>query len=1127
MLSLLSKIFIDCPEWRQIKKKIHKKIRLSRVPLPICCALGNTIALEKNEPVAIVVPEKLFEKIRWDIQTVSEDRSLLLPDWDIQPYEHKYPDKELVAYRINTLWSIMSSRRPFVIATTPSSLMLPTLQPDVFRSLVLKIEMGMSIPPDDVVSILNKAGYEPETTVEYLGSFARRGNILDFFSPAHQDPVRLEFNGDTLESIRFFSTIDQRSLKKSDSALILPCREWGLHNPQNIRSSISSSALEIVGADELEEIIARTILDRNFPGEIWFGPLFEPKPVFTFEILKRIGVKYNLVIEPEEVENEIITFENTAKELFERVKWEDFPPLKPEVLFPQPDEVIECLKDAIEIRSLPTETDEIDFAGENISIPRDPESLNEFFKNLSSKYKNIFVAIHSDVQRERLSRNLGGYIPFPVCRGTISESFALHNTAILSADEILGFVRTQFIPRYYHQGPMKILHGGLSTGDLVVHSDYGIARFLGIETLEIGEHKSEFLSLEFENKEKLYVPMENFHLVSPYFGPSGIPLSKLGGRKWLNTKTRAQSKAFEMAGELLRIYALRNVKSRQQYLPNDEWERVVSQNFPYIETPEQYESIMQVLDDMEKNKPMDRLVCGDVGFGKTEVALRAAVRTVANEKQVAVLAPTTVLALQHYETFTQRLNRLPINIAMLSRLTNPQKVKRIIKDLADGKIEIVIGTHAILSDKVRFANLGLLIIDEEQWFGVKHKEKIKSFRAEVDVLTLSATPIPRTLYLSIAGVRDISLITTPPQKRKPIFTQIIRWNPELFAKIIYQEIERGGQTFFVHNRIETINGIEEILRRKMPDVRFCIAHGQMPERLLERIILEFRDGKYDVLLSTAIIESGTDMPRVNTIIINDAHKFGLAQLYQLRGRVGRSDVQAYAYLVVPPYRELTEDARKRLRALLEHTELGSGYHLAMKDMEIRGIGNLLGKEQSGYIEAVGIELYSKMISDAVAEIKGQPPPLFEPIPFSIDFDAYIPKDFVADEEERLTFYQRLFLARRTNVIDDIISELVDRFGPLPGEVRALAEFLKARICATLAGFLSIKFTPKWIIIAFDNQIHHLSYLSQKITHMKIPIEFDAETTSQIKIPRIGNLTEDIKILMKVLRPFQKSHRVEP
>jgi len=1129
MPSFLTNIFRQSSTAAQFAGMIKsgERIRAAGLVEPQWAALADFLARERALPVVLIVPEKFYTRTLCNMETAARERTLPFPSWDILPYEHNYPDAALVATRILTLRQFLNLEKP-VVVTTPKALIWSTLPPDELIEHSFELAIGAQISPEILSQKLVKAGYNREQLVEFLRSFARRGEIVDFFSPAHANPVRCEFFGDIIDEMRLFSTRDQRSIGKIKNATILPSMEWLTieePSPEELMSRLTRDAKKFFTKSQLEELSARIALDRHFPGEIWFAPIFKPAPVSPLKFFNE-NKPLLIAVEPEELEDELSKFIEKTHELYERVSWEEFPPLPPDILFPDNKRIVAQIANShVQIRQISTTESDIDFGAREIAEFTGSGEILHQMDELLSKGK-VFIAVSSDRQKERIEQKLGGKIPIPTRRGSISQSFAIKTDdaqiAVLSGARILGFTHTMFQSHRYHTGHAMLSHYGLEPGDFVVHADYGIAKFLGIKPLDIKGITSEFLQLEFEAAEKLYVPMEDFFRISPYIGSAeAARLAKLGGKKWDKAKLRTKARVFELAGELVRIYATRQVKEREPYRPAPEWEQMVKKSFVFDETEDQQTAIDEILADLESEHPMDRLLCGDVGFGKTEVALRAVIRVVAQGFQAALLVPTTILAVQHFETFSKRLEDLPINVEMLCRFTPAKKVSEILEKLDTGAIDLVIGTHKLFSDKVRLKNFGLLIVDEEQWFGVKHKEKLKSLRAEVDVLTMTATPIPRTLYFSISGIRDLSMIETPPLARRPVFTQIVPWNTALFTKAIYQELERNGQVFFVHNRVRTIDGIAAALKNAMPDVRFAVAHGQMPERKLEKTVLDFRSGKYDVLVSTAIIESGTDMPKVNTIIIDRSDRFGLSQLYQLRGRVGRADIQAYAYLVIPPYRSMTVTARKRLRALMEHSDLGSGYHLAMKDMEIRGSGNLLGKEQSGFIEEIGLDLYSKMLAEAVAELKGQKPPIFEPIPFTIDFDAYIPGDYIPDAENRIWAYQRLFTADKLEKLDRIENELADRFGKLPDETRNLMQFLRSRVLATMAGFNSVSFSKHWISLAFNTDEIPLAILDKKLKEFEPPLDIKISPMTSLRIPKSLDIEHNLKVIVKMLRKLMK------
>ncbi len=653
----------------------------------------------------------------------------------------------------------------------------------------------------------------------------------------------------------------------------------------------------------------------------------------------------------------------------------------------------------------------------------------------------------------------------PLKGGFVCDKYRL---AILTDHQIFGRYFRRVRRKKFKEGVAIQNYTSLEKGDYVVHSEHGIARYVGLVTIEVGGHRHDCLHLQYSNGDKLYVPIEEFNCVSKYAGKDAAPkLSVLGGTAWEKIKARTKKAIADMAEELLKIYAERKTRPGCQFGPDTTWQRQLEASFPYEETPDQLKAINAIKMDMEKPQAMDRLVCGDVGYGKTEVAIRAAFKAVEAGKQVAVLVPTTILAQQHLTTFNERLKDFPLKVEMLSRFRTRKEQTAILEDLSKGKIEIIIGTHRLLSKDVDFKDLGLLIVDEEQRFGVKHKETIRKIKATVDTIAMTATPIPRTLHMSLTGVRDMSLINTSPKDRLPIITEIREFEPETVAEAILREIDRGGQIFFVHNRVQTIDAMYRYLKKLLPQVEIGIAHGQMHERSLEGIMLAFLAGRFNVLLSTTIIESGLDIPSVNTIIINRADRFGLAQLYQLRGRVGRSTRRAFAYLLTPTYRLLTDDARKRLRAIETHADLGSGFALAMKDLEIRGAGNILGPQQSGFIEEVGFDLYTKLLEEAVAELKGERVLGTPDTKLETDIEMMIPESYITINQQKVDVYQKIAGARTLDEIERIRDEVEDRFGRLPHATANLFEAAAVRISAWANEMIKVVFKKGKVELIFD------------------------------------------------------------
>jgi transcription-repair coupling factor (superfamily II helicase) len=701
------------------------------------------------------------------------------------------------------------------------------------------------------------------------------------------------------------------------------------------------------------------------------------------------------------------------------------------------------------------------------SVPQEPSGphIKSFAQKLQG-YRNqgqtAVIFCDGDGQRRRLGELLSEYdVVTPMEPRRISEGFGLPDAGLwfLSDSEIFHRAATRKKTRRFKEGIALASYQSLQPGDFVVHIDYGIGRYNRLETIVVDGRKRDCLLIYYAGDDKVYVPIEEFARVQKFAGKEGAPsLSYLGTGAWERTKAKAKKAIMDMAEELIALYAKRQALPGHAFPPDSSWQKELEAAFPYEETPDQEKTIDEIKSDMMRSIPMDRLVCGDVGYGKTEVAIRAAFKAVEAGKQIAVLVPTTILAQQHLNTFRERMAQFPVKIEMLSRFRSPKDIKAVKEGIKNGAVDIVIGTHMLLQKSIEFKDLGLLVIDEEHRFGVAHKEKIRHLKTQVDTLTLTATPIPRTLQLSLLGARDMSVINTPPKDRLPIATEVALFSDRTIFEAIERELARGGQVFFVHNRVESIDAIYRYLKKLLPTVNIVVGHGQMPERTLERVMFDFLNKKYQLLLATTIIESGLDMPSVNTIIINRADKLGLAQLYQLRGRVGRSARRAYAYLLVPPLKMLTEKARKRLRAIEEFTELGSGYHLALRDLEIRGAGNILGAQQHGFIEEIGFDLYCRLLEEAVAEIKHKGPAT-QKIDMKIitDLDLFLPESYVEDPNLRVELYRSISEIRETEKLYAFIDELKDRFGAFPDAVENLLNLAETRILAGNIGVEKIVF----------------------------------------------------------------------
>jgi transcription-repair coupling factor (superfamily II helicase) len=1034
-------------------------------------------------PLLVIVPhlrnaEALLEDLRFFMKG-SEIPTFLFPQWEILPYDEIPPHPEIIRERVRVLFSLLQEEE-VVIVSSIKALMQKVLTPDDLKESVFSLSVGEEIERDRLIHFLHEGGYTSARIVEERGDFSVRGAIIDLYTPFYEDPLRLEFDGDRLESIRSFEAETQRSLPKGmmEHAILLPARDI----------SRDSSIQPL-----------KTLLDYLKGKEIIF------------------------IEEGDEVEKEAEAFFHLVKEHYEKasIKKRSAPP--PEATYLSDKNASLCLErfqtvylqggplappPCQQVFSFEMETNEnlkremkAILSAQTGSLEISPFSI--LFKHLrdwKEKGMGVFIVSHTQGQAERLRDLLSPYgieprlekekrfrealdqsgEGFVLLIGSLSSGFRnpQEGWVVLTEEEIFGErrrlperkARTSITSiSWQRRTPSLSSYRELREEDLIVHIDHGIGRYRGLRHLKIGGISNDYLLLEYQDGDKLYLPVDRLNLIQRYIGGDGRShrLDKLGGHSWQRAKKRAKAAVSEMVKELLDLYAARQVFEGFKFPPLDQFYKEFEATFEYEETPDQIQAIDEVMEDMNSSKPMDRLICGDVGYGKTEVAIRAAYRAVMSGKQVAILVPTTVLAQQHHQTFCERFKIYPVVIEVLSRFKTPREQKEILQRLKEGKVDMVIGTHRLLQKDVSFRDLGLVVIDEEHRFGVSHKEKLKQMRRLVDVITLTATPIPRTLHMAVSGIRDLSLIQTPPENRLSIRTFVIRYDEEVIREAIQREFDRGGQVFFVHHRIQNIQTMANYLKRLIPEASLAIAHGQMRERELEKVMLQFVRKEIDLLVCTSIIESGLDIPTANTILINHAERFGLADLYQIRGRVGRGSHQAYAYLLLPGDLTLTQDAMRRLRAIQELSELGSGFKLAIQDLEIRGAGNLLGPSQSGHIAAVGLEFYTQLMEKAVRELKGEE--IVEEITPEIRFHlpAFIPEAYVEDSGERLNLYRRLSLSRSDEEVEIIREELLDRFGKIPQEVDHLLEVIKVKILLTRLSIKKFEQTPSQFVLTFD------------------------------------------------------------
>ena len=970
--------------------------------------------------------------------------------WEILPYEFRSPGPEATGRRLETLWRCLDPRPPVVVTHLRAALE-PTIPPDELKARLVKLAVNEEHLLDGLLAQLVDLGYRRAPLVEEVGTFSCRGGIVDFFTYTESEPIRVEFFGDTIESIRTFSVSTQRTTARRERCVILPSREARAAGPV-YDAGWPSSGLEDAWRERLES-------DPESPGLEWLAGVIGQRRSRVFDYLPDNTILWSE--DPDRLQVACDRLREEAARFHERLGHHLADPPPPGLIYG--DETLwkapARFRTQVHVHDLyvgsadtpaPVDFNSVTPPPMAASVKRLSEELTAF----AARDVDVVIACDNQGQRQRLVDLLADLhsnvdFVYPALHGGFVLAEA--RFALLTEHEIFHRHRARFRRRRFQEGLALSSYTQLKKGDYVVHVDHGIARFRGLEAIVVEGQRRDCLLLHYQDDDRLFVPIEEFDRVQKYSGQEGKPtLAKLGGTAWEKTKARAKQSLLAMAGELIVLYAARKSQPGYAFSEDNEWMVQMEGAFIYEETPDQANAITAVKKDMSDPAPMDRLICGDVGYGKTEVAIRAAFRAVCDHKQAAVLVPTTILAQQHLATFRERLSEFPVRIETLSRFRSPKEQKRIVSELATGKLDVVIGTHRLLQKDIAFADLGLLIIDEEQRFGVVHKEKLRKLKQTVDTLALSATPIPRTLSMSLLGARDLSMINTSPRDRLPVQTEIRSFGPEVITEAILRELDRGGQVYFVHNRVQTINSMAEWLMRLLPTVRMAVAHGQMPERELESVMVRFYHNEFHVLLSTAIIESGLDLPSVNTIIIHRADRFGLAQLYQLRGRVGRSARQAYAYLLVPPSATLSSTAKARLRAIEEHTALGSGFHLAMRDLEIRGAGNLLGPQQHGFIEEIGFDLYCRLLDEAVAEARGTEPASAAPVQIEVDGDRFIPDDYVTDNQQRFEMYKRLAELADIAGVDDLALELTDRFGSPPVEVRRLLELARARVWARQA-----------------------------------------------------------------------------
>jgi transcription-repair coupling factor (superfamily II helicase) len=1011
---------------------------------------------------------------------LGEENVEVFPSRDAVPYNMKSPFGPTVEARFHVLRELLDGKKKVIVAPH-GVLSQKIVAPKTLFNRIIRLQPGDEVPLDKLCRWLSEIGFRRENQVTNLGTFCIRGGIIDLYPFLTENPVRIEYWGDTIDSIREFDVFTQKSLLSRNVVEIFPMREFCLSD-SDITTALEKMATTVktTGGDPLT--VHRFEHQWKAMGDLegieWFLSWFDLPSISILDYCApETLVVWDDLIPP------IRRLDETTQ------NYERHCARVPELLAPfvsKPHDLLQrepvtekqlARYDAVFCDTIDAPHDSAPYALAFTEQPQLPHELDPLTSALTKYHNEGFrcVILSPNIgHAERMQDLLADVCPFTeivlgfLSRGIIDRE---QRCLLFSENQIMNRAERPVKSKKRRSSIPITGFDALSPQDFVVHEDHGIAKFLGVERVQTGNIHSDCMVLLFADNARVYVPIEDFHKVQKYIGKESVSpsLSKIGTSSWDRLKVRTRESLKEMAAELIELYAKRQFLEGISFAVDTMWQKEFEDAFVYEETSDQLRAIQEVKADMESKKPMDRLICGDVGFGKTEVAMRAAFKAVMSGYQVVLLAPTTILAAQHHTTFSERMQAFPVRIASLSRFLRPSEQKAVIQKIAAGEIDVLIGTHRAFSADVKFKNLGLLIIDEEQRFGVRHKERLKQLRYTIDVLSLTATPIPRTLHLSLVGARDLSIIATPPRNRLPVETSVAEYHDELVKRAVENEIERGGQIYFVNNRIKNLDAMREKVVLLVPSARVVCAHGQMNERELERIMKEFIAGRFDVLLSTVIIENGLDIPNVNTIIVNRADTMGLSQLYQLRGRVGRSSEQAYAFLLTPSFREVREDSLMRLRALEQYTELGSGFQIAMRDLEIRGAGNILGTRQHGFIAAVGFELYCRLLQDAVSEIKGQRPAEQPPlVKLEIPLESYIPTDYIADGASRIEIYQELSSITTIASLTDIEKTMVDRFGPLPGSVISLLILLRIKFAAKAVGVSRVSINEaKEMSLVFD------------------------------------------------------------
>jgi len=1060
---------------------IAKEITNGKKKQSICGLYGSAKAyflagLKKEiiNPFFIILPHQTqAEKISQELVAFLEKTTpiLFFPELEILPYDEILPHKELVGERLATLDKLSAYPENIIIITSLRAILFKIPSYSALNASKISLQTSMNISLNTLLERFIQLGYLRDELVESKGTFTHRGGIVDVYPVNTELPFRIEFLGNQIESIRQFNPITQRSISFVDQTVVLPVQE---------------------------NILAE-------------GSIFDYLPLSSLIVLDDVAY----------LESEAKRLEEEVFSMYEQTQ----------IPSPSPNQFLinwlDIQKEMDKRQLLSFEDEGIDFFTKPTSEFKNNRNLfiNEF-KKWQEDGQQIVISAGYKGQEERIKELLkdNNLENVTITSANLNQGFQFPTIqlVLITDKEIFGYPSSMTLRRFDYAETLPISSfTDIKVGDYVVHSNYGIGKYSGITTLRVEGIKRDLMLIEYAQGDKLYVPLDQFGLVEKYIGDKDRPpkIYRLNDATWSRVKKKVKKSVESIAKELIELYAHRRALPGHAFAKDTNWQYEFETGFVYEETPDQLKVIAEIKEDMEKPQPMDRLVCGDVGYGKTEVALRAAFKAVMDNKQVAVLVPTTILAFQHYHTFKERLAPFPIKVEMLSRFKTKAQQRKILEGIKVGEIDICIGTHRLLQKDVEFHELSLVIIDEEQRFGVRHKEKLKQLRKLVDVLTLTATPIPRTLYMSLSGARDMSIINTPPPERLPIKTFILPFSKELVREAILREMGRQGQIYFVHTQVKTISAIYNMLEETVPEARIAIAHGQMSEHELEKVMLDFLDYKYDLLLSTSIIESGIDIANVNTIIIHNAHQFGLGQLYQLRGRVGRSKHMAYAYLLYPHKFALSSLAKERLEAIREFSDLGAGFKIAMRDLEIRGAGNILGPEQHGNLVAVGFDLYCKLLQEAVAKLKGEEI-RDESLPVvDLPCDTYIPEEYIEDISQRYAIYKKLSSAKDFKSLQEIEDELLDRYGKLPLSLKRLLDLLKMRLRAKKIDIISISISNGYLLIELPDKEELIPKVISLLTSFPQRLRLNPKNTNCL-ILKWTSEEESISFLEEILKKLE-------